>query len=150
MDVFANHPTISITAIVTLFAVIAVHRLTDKRNKAVEFRASAKSFRNTVLDELKEVYPVVTSWPDHPPAFFSSKFIALQLAVSEFETALPIYKKLLFRRAWRLYRVGKNPTSKKAEQDYFQYMGVTINDHYIDPRKPLKNNVDRLLKYAKK
>lgn len=138
MDVFVNHPAISITAIIALFTIIAVHRLTEKRSKAVEFRAAAKDFRNAVLNELKDVYPTVISWPEHPPSLLTNKFAALQVAVAEFEVFMPWYRRFMFNRAWRIYCVGTDPTSKKATQEYHQYMGFTINDHYIDPKKQLK------------
>lgn len=139
----------ALTAIITLFCVLAVHRLAEKRNKAIEFRAVSKQFRDSVLKELKDVYPVATNWPDHIGIFLTNKFISLQQAVTTFESALPFYKLLFFRRAWRICCVSKSPTNKKITQEYHQYMGVTINGHNVDPQKQLKKNIDRLLKYAK-
>jgi hypothetical protein len=137
------------TTVIALFGIIAIHRLTEKRSKAVEFRAAAKDFRNTVLNELKDIYPTTINWPGYPPSLLSAKFAALQVAVAEFEAFMPWYRRFMFKRAWRIYCVGDNPTSKKATQEYHQYMGFTINDHYIDPQKQLKQNIDRLLKYSK-
>ena len=138
-----------VTTIIALFGIIAVHRLTEKRSKAIEFRAAAKDFRGAVLNELKDIYPTVINWPEYPPSLLTPKFTTLQTAVFEFAAILPWYRRFMFKRAWRIYRVGTDPVSKSKEQDYMQYMGFTINDHYINPQKQLKQNVDRLLSFAK-
>ncbi len=138
-----------VTTVIALFGIIAVHRLTEKRSKAIEFRAAAKEFRNIVLNELKGIYPSVTNWPQCPSALLTTKFNTLQIAAMEFSASLPWYRRFMFKRAWRIYCVGTNPVSKEATQEYHQYMGFTIDNHYINPQKRLKENIDRLLKYSK-
>ena len=145
MDFIKEIPSgifIIISALIGAFFVV-------RNLRASSFRDAAIKFRSVILEELKIVYPTVTTWPEHPPTFLANKFISLQVAVIEFEAALPWYRRFGFRRAWRIYRVSDEPRSESSEQDYFQYLGATIDDHYIDPRKRLRQNIDRLLKYTR-
>lgn len=131
---FSDNIPLAITIVLSMFGIIAVHRL-------VSSRASKANF--------SELYPIPSNWPEHASIQLKNKFANMQSAVAAFEVALPWYQKIGFKRAWKLYRVANNPTHKNIIQEYHQYMGFTINGQYTNPKKQLKINVDRLLQYAK-
>jgi hypothetical protein len=139
-----NIETALASILVAAFVAYFAYR-TVVRKQYVE---AAEKFRESVLGQLKDIYPIATDWPDSMDCYLSNKFSALQNSVTTFEFALPWYKRYFFNRAWRIYRVGENGRDQD-KQCYHQYLGFTIDDHYIDPRKQLNKNVDRLLKYAK-
>ncbi|MBU3020665.1 hypothetical protein [Aestuariibacter sp. A3R04] len=148
-NIFSDNISLTITIVISLFGIVAVHRLAGSRAKKANFSDKAKAFESVIRSELSEVYPIPTNWPEHASIYLENKFASIQSAVAAFEVALPWYKRIGFRKAWKLYRVGDNPTHKDTIQEYHQYMGFTINGEYTDPKKQLKINVDRLLKYAK-
>ena len=148
-NIFSDNIPLTITIVLSLFGIIAVHRLASSRAKKANFSDKAKAFESVIRGELSDVYPIPTNWPEHASTYLENKFANIQSAVAAFEVALPWYKRIGFRQAWKLYRVGDNPTHPNTIQEYHQYMGFTINDEYTDPEKQLKINVDRLLKYAK-
>lgn len=145
-------PFIIISAFIAILGTIYVQRLNA-------FRTASTKFTGIILNELKDVYPIPSNWPEDIDSFLRFRFADIQAAVSEFKTHLPWYNVKSFDRAWFLYRIGEGGC-ETHKQDYWQYIPsvstftsegkeftIDTRDTYEDT---FKKNVARLLKYAKK
>lgn len=137
------------TGIFILLSALIAALVTIGVSRSNNYRSASTQFLNIITNELKEIYPTVHHWPESIDTYLKNKYPTIQSAVAQFEKSVPWYKGRGFKKAWEIYRVGTNPVSTSSEQEYHQYMGFTIDDHYIDPCQRLKENIDRLLSYAK-
>ncbi len=145
----------------TLITVAIVAYLVGLNNKRNRFAIASQQFRNTILTELKDIYPNPVNWPKDSiniEHILKSKFTNLQVVVEEFRRVLPWYKRKTFDKAWLCYRCS---TGREIDiQCYHHYMPfistsnidgkqVTI-DNSKTYKETFKHNVDSLLKFAKK
>jgi len=126
-------------------------RFTAEMSKRDRFNAAAKEFTKVVMDELIGFYPTPTEWSD-PVGMVSileQKFPRLEQAVTEFRCHLCLLNRIRFDKAWHKY-----------QNDYYKYLPYTggyyrngklviSHDTTTTYKKTFKENVDRLLKYAK-
>ncbi|MBL4679426.1 MAG: hypothetical protein JKY88_01735 [Pseudomonadales bacterium] len=110
---------------------------------------ASDKFRSIVLAELKEYYPIPTSWPEHSfdiSYILREKFPALNEAVEEYSHF--VKDKSGFLSSWDTYRYGEKDTAT-GQQDYFQYTGAYLdNEKPPNPQEVLKENIARLLSYC--
>ncbi|MGH8468665.1 MAG: hypothetical protein ACREVY_06700 [Gammaproteobacteria bacterium] len=136
------------------------HRLAISRDSRGSFRAASIKFRSAVLTTLAGLYPVQSNWPSNELKIIDvleERFPALQAAVAEFRQQLPLGKRWLFDRAWKVYRLGKDGREIDG-QYYWQYVPHTgegiengkryKHDNRLSYKSAFKRNVDRLLGYA--
>jgi hypothetical protein len=122
--------------------------------------AAALRFRNYVLETLTGLYPIPVAWPAtaiHIERILRERFAALQIAVEEFQRYVPFWQRRAFRKAWRLYRLGRDGRDID-QQDYWQYIpysgsgmeaGAVVNvDTTTTYKDSFKTNVERLLGFA--
>lgn len=148
-----------ISGTLIMFAIGAY--LVGLNNKRNRFANASQKFRNTILTELKDVYPHPVNWPKNSldiEPFLKSKFASLQTAVEEFKRTLPWHKRKTFEQAWFRYRCS---TGREIDiQCYHHYMPfiststvdgkeVTV-DNSKTYKETFKHNVNSLLKFAKK
>jgi hypothetical protein len=105
--------------------------------------------------ELADIYPTPVNWPEDIDNFLRSKFSILQAAVGEFRHYLPVQEWKDFDRAWFNYYCFTGRDVDKFCQSYLHYMNftTTTSDQKTtknDGPKNLKDNVDYMLKFAKK
>ena len=105
--------------------------------------------------ELADIYPTPVNWPDDIDNFLRSKFSILQAAVGEFRYYLPVQEWKDFDRAWFNYYCSTGRDVDKSCQSYLHYMNftTTTSDKKTikqNCKKNLKDNVDHILKFAKK
>lgn len=105
--------------------------------------------------ELADIYPTPVNWPKVIDNFLRSKFSILQAAVGEFRHYLPAQEWEDFDRAWFNYYCSTGRDVDKSCQSYLHYMNftTTTSDQKTikqDGQKNLKDNVDNILKFAKK
>ena len=118
--------------------------VTYRNNRKVRYANACAAFRAAVLAKFPGVYPIPTTWPANPNAFFRSVFSDLQVAFQQFRPFVPLYKRWLFDRAWFKYRCA---TGRKIDlQCYHHYMDFS---NQPDPKIVFRQNVDRLLSFAK-
>ncbi len=115
------------------------------RNNLKNRRAGAcDAFRAAVLGKIAGLYPAATNWPENIDDYLRRIFPDLQVAVARFRPFIPWYKRRAFDRAWLCYRSA-----------YLREIDVQCYHHYIgfddqpDPKSTFRDNVDRLLSYAK-
>jgi hypothetical protein len=154
-NIFSDNILWSIGAIITLFGIIAVHRLVLYRDKRNDFNKAAKEFYDIINNELKDIYPKPVNWPDNVDKYFKEKFPTLQSAVDKFAGHLPGKEKANFLKAWQFYCLGKEGRDVDL-QYYGQYRsgesttridGKEVTE-ITDGKANLKCNVDSLLSYA--
>lgn len=93
------------------------------------YRTASAKFRDVVLSELNDFYPVFTRW--HGASFsneLSAKFPILQAAADDFLPSIPWYRKVSFRKAWVSYC---NATGRECDMNTYL--------HYFDSYDPLKS-----------
>ena len=142
-------------------AWLVQHRLSVAHTAAGDFRQVSTEFRSAVLQALDGLYPVPSNWPGNTLEIITvlkARFPALQIAVAEFRPHLPWYKRLIFDRAWRIYRLGRDGREIDG-QYYWQYIphisdrnenGVLVRDNNEERYQgAFRANVDRLLRYAR-
>jgi hypothetical protein len=147
-------------AAVVLTGAFGAH-LVWRNNRKSRYAAACEKFRTNVLSVLIGLYPSPSNWPERKLAIIEeleSRFPALQVAVSEFRHQLPFWRRLLFDRAWRTYRLGKDGRALDG-QYYWQYVphngeGITNGkrfsyDNRLTYQENFKRNVTRLLSYAR-
>ena len=105
--------------------------------------------------ELADIYPTPVNWPKDIDNFLRSKFSILQAAVGEFRHYLPVQEWEDFDRAWFNYYCSTGRDVDKSCQSYLHYMNftTTTSDQKTTKQNGLKNlkdNVDHILKFAKK
>ena len=105
--------------------------------------------------ELSDIYPTPVNWPKDIDNFLHSKFSILQAAVGEFRHYLPVHEWEDFDRAWFNYYCSTGRDVDKSCQSYLHYMNfiTTTKDQKTtkqNGRKNLKDNIDRILKFAVK
>ena len=144
----------------TCLAWLITHRLAISRERRSAFRAASIKFRSTVLTTLTGLYPVQSNWPSNEFKIIDvlkERFSVLQAAVAEFRQQLPLTKRWMFDRAWKIYRLGKDGREIDS-QCYMQYVPLTNEyiengkrykrDNRLSYKNDFKQNVDRLLSYA--
>ncbi len=118
-------------------------------NNRLNRRAIASStFRNTILTELKGLYPIPSDWPKDFNMLdqrLRQAFPNLQIAVANFRLSVAWYRRWSFDCAWRIYRLGKDGR-EIDRQLYYQYWPFDDNPNY---KENFKDNVNKLLSYAK-
>jgi hypothetical protein len=122
--------------------------LAGLNNRLNRLGIASTTFRNTILTELKGLYPIPSDWPKDINMLdqrLRQVFPSLQIAVANFKPFVPWYWRWIFDRAWRIYRLGKDGR-EIDRQLYHQYMSFSDNPNYKDN---FKHNVDKLLSYAK-
>lgn len=137
------------------------HRLSFWREREARRADACVKFHSSVLTALTGLYPVPSNWPDDKITIIKvleNRFQSLQAAVAEFRQSLPWHKRILYDRAWRLYRLGKDGREKDG-QYYWQYVptkgdGIEHGRYYKHDntntyKDDFKKNVGRLLRYAK-
>lgn len=155
MEYFQYLPIWPFTIIAALIGVLGVIHV----NRVNAFRAASGKFVNIFTTELKDIYPVPVNWPQSISIFLKSKFTTLQQAVAEFRKSLPWYKRKSFDAAWFRFYCSTGRDIDKNCQAYDHYMGfistsiingkpVTV-DTSKTHKQALKDNVDRLLSFAK-
>ncbi|MFH2045444.1 MAG: hypothetical protein ABIK92_09900 [Pseudomonadota bacterium] len=145
---------------VLIMAAIGAY-LTEFNSRRSRFASAAEKFRNTILTELKGLYPIPSDWPKDFNVFdhqLREVFPNLQIAVASFRPFVTWYWRWAFDRVWFIYRLGKNGRGIDKQQ-YDQYRpcsGVEIvdgkeiiHDNAKIYRENFKRNVDNLLKFAK-
>ena len=93
------------------------------------YRTASAKFRDIVLREIGEFYPVFTRW--HGASFgneLSARFSILQAAADDFLPCLPWYRKDGFRKAWVRYC---NATGRECDMNTYL--------HYFDSYNPLES-----------
>jgi hypothetical protein len=143
-------------AIAMAFIVAYLAGLNNRLNRLA---IASTTFRNTILTELKGLYPIPSDWPKDFNILdqrLHQVFPNLQIAVDNFEPSVPFYWRWAFKRAWNLYHLGKKRRDKKdiGRQDYRQYKsGETTTageiTEIVDGKANFKHNVKKLLSYAK-
>lgn len=136
------------------------HRLSLSRELRSARRHAGIRFRSAVLGALSGLYPVPSNWPSNKLRIIEdleARFPGLQTAVEEFRPHLPLHKRWLFQRAWRVYRLGEDGRLIDG-QYYWQYVphtgeGYEGGRHYKHDNRAtyqstFKKNVDRLLSFA--
>jgi len=131
----------------TLFGLLAVHRLALYRQKESSRIVAANDFVSTITLELSEIYPVSSNWPEDIDCYLRNKFPILQAAIENYKPYVKNQKG--FNKAWDFYRLGEEGRIKD-KQLYHQYMGFQSNDEpVIIPEVRLRENINQLLSYAK-
>jgi hypothetical protein len=104
--------------------------------------------------ELTDIYPTTVNWPENIDTFLGSKFSILQAAVGEFRHYIPVYEWEDFDRAWFNYYCSTGRDVDRSGQNYLHYMNLTMTSDQEttiqNGQKNLKDNVDNILKFAKK
>ena len=93
------------------------------------YRIASAKFRDVVLSELNDFYPVFTRW--NGASFdkeLSAKFPILQAAVDDFLPIIPWYRKDGFRKAWIDYC---NATGRECDMNTYL--------HYFDSYDPMES-----------
>ena len=143
-----------------IMAFIAAY-LAGLNSRLNRLAAASEKFRNVFMNELKGLYPIPSDWPKDSLAIdyiLRKAFPNLQSAVTEFRRFIPWYRRKCFDSDWFRYRCS---TGRKIDaQCYHHYMpfsGSSIEngkeikyDNTKTYKETFKNNVDNLLKYAKK
>jgi hypothetical protein len=122
--------------------------LAGLNNRLNRLAIASTTFRNTILTELKGLYPIPSDWPKDINMLdqrLRQVFPNLQIAVANFRPFVPWYWRWTFDRAWRIYRLGKDGR-EIDRQLYHQYISFSDNPNY---KENFKHNVDKLLSYAK-
>lgn len=147
-----------------LFIGIAIqlisHTLSIQRDRQTRRAKACADFYAAVHEALSGLYPIPSNWPSDKLAIISileGKFPLLQAAIAKFRPNIPIYKRWLFDRAWRIYRLGADGRDIDGH-DYWQYVphsGEGIengrrykHDNTLTYKDNFKKNVDRFLSYA--
>lgn len=128
----------------TIAALVAF--IVPKINRS---REASNHFRQTILNELKDIYPTCSKDPESLNQYLRSKYPALQAAVNQYRHFLPFYRRKAFDKAWDTYRGYENDGSN-LEEHYFQYRDYTLDDEQNDGKGNLKKNVSLLLQFCKK
>ena len=132
----------------TLIMAFVVAYLASRNNRLNRLAIASTTFRNTILTELKGLYPIPTEWPKDISMLdqrLRQAFPNLQTIVTNFRPFVPWYRRRAFDKAWFIYRLGKDGR-EIDEQLYHQYMSFSDNPNY---KEHFKRNVDKLLSYAK-
>jgi hypothetical protein len=122
--------------------------LAEFNSRRSRLAIAAEKFRNTILTELKGLYPIPSDWPKDINVFdyqLRLAFPKLQIAVANFRPFVPWYWRWAFDRVWFIYRLDKNGR-EIDKQLYHQYMPFGDNPNY---KENFKHNVDKLLSFAK-
>ncbi len=149
-NIFSENPLWSIGICITLFTVVAVHRLSIHRSKNEHFRKKASEFEKVIKNEFSEIYPIPSNWPENIDGYFRNKFPVIQSAVAEFREILSKNERASFDKAWFIYRLGEDGR-EIDKQCYHQYMDFRSPDiPYKDPKETFHENVSRLLSFTNK
>lgn len=132
-----------------LIAIFISHRLSIDRQRGDAFIAAAHTFDNAIRTELKGVYPSIELYlsADAINAKILQSIPSVQLAISNFESFVPFYRKSRFNGAATKYY----ETARKTDWNEIraqQRFPVT----YPGPSKiemEFKHCVENLLSYAK-
>ncbi|MEK7842055.1 MAG: hypothetical protein AAB197_05210, partial [Deltaproteobacteria bacterium] len=101
--------------------------LAEFNSRRSRLAIAAAKFRDTILTELKGLYPIPSDWPKDFNVFdckLRQAFPNLQVAVTNFRPFVPRYWRWAFDRAWFIYRLGKNGREIDKQQ-YDQYKPCT-------------------------
>ncbi|MFA4873671.1 MAG: hypothetical protein WC659_07145 [Patescibacteria group bacterium] len=121
-----------IAGALTMAFIIAY--LAGINNRLNRLAIASTAFRNTILTELKGLYPIPSDWPKDTNVLdqrLRQVFPNLQIAVVNFRPFVPWYWRWTFDRTWRFYRLGKE--GRDIDQQYYgQYQNgestTVIND----------------------
>ena len=145
IDIIINYRWEIPGALAMAFIVAYLSGLNNRLNRHA---TASTTFRNTILTELRGLYPIPSDWPKDINALdqrLRKVFPNLQIAVANFRPFVPWYWRCTFDRAWRIYRLGK-AGREIDRQMYQQYMAFQDNSNC---KENFKHNVDKLLSYAK-
>ena len=132
-------------------------------SKSGRHASACEKFRASVHAALVGLYPSPVDWPTGRFAIIEEledRFVPLDRAVSEFAYHLPPWRRLLFKRAWCLYRLGNPWRGIDGQgQNYWQYVGIKTeaasfvirktHDNTLTYKANFKHNIGRLLSYAR-
>ena len=135
------------------------HILSTRRDRQARRAKACADFKAAVLEAFSGLYPIPSSWPSDKREIFitlEKKFPLLQAAVKKFRLNVPIYKRWLFDRAWRIYHLGADRRDIKGYWQYVPHNGESVekngrrrkHDNRLTYKDNFKKNVDRLLSYA--
>jgi len=142
---------LEITILIALFTILGLFAV----QRYVAYRVASAKFRDVVLRELSDFYPVFTRWNGVKlGSELKGKFPTLQAAVSDFAASVPWYNKRAFGKAWMAYC---NATGRDCDMNtylhYFDaYDPFTSNqtEATANAKNLFHNNVKDLLSYAHK
>ena len=143
-----------------LIIVLINYWFTNTKDRLTRLAAASIKFNSEVLNILSGLYPLPSNWPkdiNELDYVLRAAFPKMQIAIEEFKYFLPWYYKIFFSRAWVRFR---NAYGRKQDiQCYHHYMPFSgssvVNgkevryDNTQIYKETFRNNVDRLLKYAK-
>ncbi|MDQ3773870.1 MAG: hypothetical protein M3461_05655 [Pseudomonadota bacterium] len=92
-----------------LCIAIVSHMLATRRDRHARRAKACVDFNAAVLDAFSGLYPIPKNWPSDKGAIvymLEERFPLLQAAVRKFRPNVPIHKRWLFDRAWRIYHLG--------------------------------------------
>ena len=125
--------------------------LTFRHTQQIRRQTASDNFRNTILSELKGLYPTPVDWPErsHDVTYIlKAKFPEINRAVTEYSRFVNNRKEFL--RDWDFYRMGDKETAT-GEQDYFQYTGAYFDDQEPpNPQDAFQKNVGKLLSHCER
>lgn len=134
------------------------HALSMRRDRQTRANACA-DFNAAVHEAFSGLYPIPNSWPADKLAIVNileRQFPLLQAAIGNFRPNVPIYKRWLFDRAWRIYHLGADRRDIEGYWQYVPHSGESVengkrykHDNILTYKDNFKKNVGRLLRYAK-
>lgn len=145
-NIFAENITWSIGIVISLFVIIAAHRLVlfrQKRNKIVE---ASEKFRNKILAELVGLYPVTQYWDKETYPRFIQSVPKIESAAAEFRYF--IKSKVSFDAAVKKYCEYCKHITWDEVAAYSMYPSMRKPGE-IGPRERFEEIVDNLLSFAK-
>ena len=160
LDLLIEHET---AVLGSILGASFIAYLAWRNNRKTRHAAACDKFRYAVHSALAGLYPSPIAWPSRQYAIIEeleSRFVAIESAVSEFKYYLSPWRRLLFMRAWCLYRLGNAWRGIDGQgQNYWQYVGIKTeaasfgirktHDNTLTYKANFKHNVGRLLSYAR-
>jgi hypothetical protein len=129
----------SIGILIPLFLALAGYRFAHYKDR----KKSSEKFRNIILTELKDLYPISAKWPTDVNLILEPKFGTLQAAVEEYKLSLPFYKRNALRKAWFQFYC---PTGREIDNNCTSFYHYSVGSN---KKERFKHNLKKLLKYAK-
>jgi hypothetical protein len=129
----------SIGILITLFLAVAGYRFAHYKDR----KKSSEKFRNIILTELKNLYPIPAKWPADVNLILEPKFSTLQAAVEEYKLSLPFYKRNALQKAWFQFYC---PTGREIDKNCTSFYHYSVGS---DKKERFKHNLNQLLKCAK-
>jgi hypothetical protein len=111
-----------------LCIAIVSHMLATRRDRQARRAKACADFNAAVLDAFSGLYPIPKNWPSDKGAIvymLEERFPLLQVAVRKFQPNVPIYKRWLFDRAWRIF-LGTNSRDMDCYWQYVPHHGEGV------------------------